>query len=561
MRRRGGWSRWAGVLTLVACTGNNPAAPGSTNPSLPGATGTSASAARTEAVPDRITIKGAIADARTGEALARAVLFYRVLPTEPFAPAFDASGSLDASASSGDLTLPPPVPAVPPGASPPPTRGNAGRLGASAPRRPAPTPVPADTLRKVVADDRGQFELRDVAPGTLQVTCWAPGHEALTVSGSRPTQLQLSLEPLEPGTGLSVRGQVLAGGDRPRPAAGIRITAATRRGELGPELATTDPDGQFTMAGFQEGKTALGALLVDGEEVKAWAFLDEVRVSGSRDKAPASPSLTLRAATHPVFLAGSITSPSKTLVPRQILASLVTPRGEMPILSRVPDPDGFFRFALPALAQGHSYRLVATGLEGQAMTRIARGELGASDQKLELALPRLMPAPELAWEGDEGALRWEAVPGSSAYLVQIETVGDEPHAIWRAHVAGTRVTLPLPADVSLLSRGTTYRLTTTAIQVADRATWDLADLAEAPWVQRVSHEPMTFQLGQPLQASAAPGASGSAPLPPDGIAPPDVRPSMTTTPLPGPRVVKKPAGKGKSKATPAPKPTRKPPRS
>ncbi len=562
MRRPGGWMRWVGVLTLVACTGNNPAAPGATNPNLPGATGTSTGPGKAETVPDRITIKGAVADSRTGEVVPRATLFYRVVPVEPFAPAFEGSGSLEASASTGDLSLAPPLPlpSAPPGASSPPTRGNAGRLGAAAPRRPAPTPVPPDALRKAVADDRGQFELRDVAPGTLQVTCWAPGHEALTVSGSRPTQLQFSLEPLEPGSGITVRGQVLAGGDRPRPAAGIRVTAASRRGELGPELATTDAEGTFSMSGFQEGKTSLGALLVDGEEVKAWGFLDEVRVHGQRDKAPASPSLTLRAATHPVFLAGTVTSPVKTLLPRQVLASLVTPRGEMPILTRVPDPDGFFRFALPALAQGHAYRLVATGLEGQATTRQARGELGASDQKIELALPKPMIAPDLSWEGDEGSLRWEAVPGASAYLVQIETAADESRAVWRAHVVGTRVSLPLPADVPLLSRGISYRLTVTAIQVADRATWELTELSEAPWIQRVSHEPLTFQLGQPLSGNPLAAGEASPSVQPD-LLPPPVKPSVKAVPSAAPRLVK-PAGRGKPKAPvkPSPKPLRKPTR-
>lgn len=531
----------AGTLLIGACSGSNPASPGATNPSMPGATGAGSSAARPEVGGEKVTVKGAVADARTGEGVAKAIVVVQAIATDVLPTAtgsFDASGSM--AAMPGDATASVPTPPPAPAAS-------AGRQGATAPRRPAPAPEDPKRPRKVTVDGQGQFEIKDMAPGTYQITAYAPGYQAITIVGNRPAQLNLALVPHKAGAGHEVSGKVLSAAAKP--AAGAHIVAGVLPGLTIGDSTTSNDDGRFALKDLKTGKTPIAAYLADTGEIKAWALQPDVPVAVGKDKKTPTPELTLRAVTNPVIFSGKVTAPTKELKPRQVAVQLVTDYGEVPLLTRTPDKEGYFRFSLPPLVEGQTYHLIASGASEQGDVVYAhRHKLNASDLKLEVELPTAAKAPNVAAGEDPVAITWDGMEGASVYRLRLETTADEPTTVWEGYSTGTRITLPDHDVIPLLRKSEKYRLTLSAIKVADGTAYELSGVMAEPWAFAANHAPVEFVYGE--GAVAKPTASRSIePLPVATEAP--AKPKPVIKPQTKPQV--KPQAKPAPKATPKPK--------
>lgn len=530
----------AGTLFVSACSGSNPASPGSTNPGMPAATGAT-TAARPEAGSEKLTVKGAIADARTGDAVAKAVVVFQALTTDSM-PSPVATGSATGSATPAPEATPTPAPTATPKA---PT--NAGRQGATAPKRPAPRPDDPKAPKKVSVDDKGQFEIKDVPPGTYMVTAYAPGYQALTIVGNRPAQLNMALTPHKQPAGHEVAGSVKTAAEKP--AEGAHVVAGVVPGLTIGDSTEAKSDGSFVLKDLRMGRTPIAAYVGDAGEIKAWALQSEVPIAVGKDKKTPPPQFVLRAVSNPVILSGKVTSSAKELKPRQVAVQLVTDNGAVPLLTRTPDKEGYFRFSLPALGEGQTYQLIASGADAQGDVVYAhKHKLNASDLKLEIALPKAPPAPKLDVFGDPaGLVAWDAVDDVSVYRLRLETAGDEPQTVWESFSTGTRVALPDPDVIPLLKKGEKYRLTLTAIKVADGTGYDLAGVASEPWAYAASHAPVDFVHGE--QAAQAPDALSASPMTPPAVAP--VAPPVAKPAKPAP--VAKPIVPAKPKATPKPK--------
>ncbi|MBO9540847.1 hypothetical protein J7643_09675 [bacterium] len=538
----------AGTLLVSACSGSNPASPGSTNPGMPAATGANAPA-RPEAGSEKITVKGAIADARTGDAVPKAVVVFQALTSDSL-PSPVATGSASASATPAPELTPSPAPTATPQA---PT--NAGRQGATAPKRPAPKPDDPKAPKKVSVDDKGQFEIKDIPPGTYMVTAYAPGYQALTIVGNRPNQLNLALTPHKQPAGHEVAGSVKTAADKP--AEGAHVVAGVIPGLTIGDSTDVKSDGTFVLKDLRAGRTPVAAFVGDAGEIKAWAVQPEVPIAVGKDKKTPSPQFVLRAVSNPVILSGKVTSTVKELKPRQVSVQLVTDNGAVPLLTRTPDKEGYFRFSLPALAEGQTYQLIASGADGKGDVVYAhKHRLNASDLKLEIGLPKAPPAPKLdMFEESAGLVSWDAVDDVSVYRLRLETSGDEPQTVWESFSTGTRVALPDPDVLPLLKKGEKYRLTLSAIKVADGVGYDLASVTAEPWAFAASHAPVDFVYGQDTVGGVEPKAPEQAPKTPEhGLAPAPVVPPVAkpATPAAKPAAPAKPA-KPKPKATPKPK--------
>ncbi|HEY9900764.1 MAG TPA: hypothetical protein V6D00_16410 [Pantanalinema sp.] len=538
----------AGTLLVSACSGSNPASPGSTNPGIPAATGAT-TASRPEAGSEKVTVKGAIEDARTGDSVPKAVVVIQALTTDSL-PSPVASGSATGSAT--PEPTPSPVPTATPQA---PT--NAGRQGATAPKRPAPKPGDPRAPRKVSVDDKGQFEIKDVAPGTYAVTAYAPGYQALTIVGNRPTQLNMKLTPHKLSAGHEVAGSVKTAAEKP--AEGAHVVAGVIPGLTIGDSTEAKSDGSFVLKDLRAGRTPVAAYLGDAGEIKAWALQAEVPVAIGKDKKTPAPQLVLRAVSNPVILSGKVTSSVKELKPRQVSVQLVTDTGALPLLTRTPDKEGYFRFSLPALGEGQTYQLIASGADAEGdVVYTHKHKLNASDLKLEIALPKAPIAPKLdAFEEPAGLVSWDAVDDVSVYRLRVETAGDEPETVWESFSTGTRVALPDPDVIPLLKKGEKYRLTLTSIKVADGTGYDLAGVSGEPWAFAASHAPVDFVFGeQPAvspRAQAAPGSEAglsTAPVAPPALSPVTpsaAKPGAIAKPQPKPKATPKPKAKGTTK--------------
>jgi hypothetical protein len=513
----------AGSLAVGAC-GSSPTTPGSTNPPLQAPAANPPS--RPEAGSEKITLKGAIASAADGEGIANATLIVQALttdvfPTGPASGSFDASGSLGAS---GSMPPPPPVPVAPSSAPPAPPLASSGRSGATAPIRPAAALDDARKPKTVKVDSHGQFEVKDMEPGTYQITAYAPGYEALTLVGTRPRNLNLALLPHKAPKGYEVAGKVQTAASRP--AIGAHVVAGVIPGLSVGDDTMVSNDGGFSLRDLRKGKTPIAAYLGDPGEIKAWAIQPEVPIAVGKDHRSATPELTLRAVTDPVILSGKVTSPNKDLKPRQVSVRLVTELGEVPLLTAKPDKEGYFRFALPQPGEGQTYHLTASGADADGDIVYAHKlKINASDLKVEIPLPDVPKAPHIALDEQPIAVSWQAADWASVYRLRLETIGDEPVSVWEAYSTATKVTLPDPDVLAVLKKGTKYRLTLTSIKVADGVAYELQEVEAAPWALAASRTPTEFVYGALLPEQATP----SERVIPIAPATPSVHPSPAST--------------------------------
>lgn len=490
-----GSRRWqtaflAGALLLSGCSGNNPASPGSVNPPLGSSTGnTPAESAAATLASEKVTVHGTVADARTGEAIPKAIILLQALPETPRTTAME-----------------PASPSVPP---------TADGEGAT-PSEPQPTPSPKATETdlpkpiKLGVDDKGQFEVKDLLPGQYQITAFAPGYQPVTTIGVRPATLHFELVPVAPKGGHTMTGTVKTAADKPAP--GARVVAGFTPGKTLGDAMTVGEDGKFDFKDLRTGKIPVAAYLADGAEITAWALQREVPVALGKEKVTPSPTLTLRAVTAPLILSGKVTSPSKDLKPRQVHAILVDGDAEIPLITRTPDKDGYFRFSLPPLEEGQSYHLVATGLDEAGNTATAHlHKLTDSDLKLELALPDLPSAPEFHPEDLAFGATWRGSSNASVYRVRVESVGDDAQTVWEGWTNGTLLQMPDPTIIPILTKGKTYRATFSAVKVADGTPYELTAVPSVPWASAASLAPITFKAGDPLAEERSEPAKDKTP--------------------------------------------------
>ena len=484
-----GSRRWqtamlAGALMLTGCSGNNPASPGSVNPPLGApATNTPAESAAARQAAEKVTVHGSVADARTGDAIPKATILLQALPEAP------SSAPLDMATGS----TPPAMGADPASASTP---------QAAATPKPAASPTAAPKPVKLGVDDKGQFEVKDLLPGQYQITAFAPGYQPVTTIGVRPATLHFELAPLAPKGGHAMTGTVKTAADKP--ASGARVVAGFTPGKTLGDAMTVGGDGKFDFKDLRTGKLPIAAYLAEGAEITAWALQREVPVALGKEKLTPSPTLTLRAVTSPLILSGKVTSPSKELKPRQVHALLVDGDAEIPLITRTPDKDGFFRFSLPPLEEGQTYHLVATGLDEVGNTAYSHlHKVADSDLKLELALPELPAKPEFQPEELAFGANWRGSANASVYRLRVESVGDDAQTVWEGWTNGTTLGMPDPATVPILSKGKTYRASFSAVKVAEGTPYELTAVPSVPWASAASLAPITFKAGEPLEAEDA----------------------------------------------------------
>ncbi len=486
-----GSRRWqtamlAGALMLSGCSGNNPATPGSVNPPLgaPANTNTPESAAARQAA-EKVTVHGSVADARTGDAIPKATLLLQALPEAPSSAPLDmATGSTtppaEAAAATGE-------PAAPVASASAPKPKPAAAAGPKAHEKPI----------KLGVDDKGQFEVKDLLPGQYQITAFAPGYQPVTTIGVRPAQLHFELSPLSPKSGHAMTGTVKTAADKP--ASGARVVAGFTPGKTLGDAMTVGGDGKFDFKDLRTGKLPVAAYLTEGAEITAWAIQRDVPVALGKEKVTPSPTLTLRAVTSPLILSGKVTSPTKELKPRQVHALLVEGDAEIPLITRTPDKDGFFRFSLPPLEEGQTYHLVATGLDEAGNTVYSHlHKVGDSDLKLELALPELPAKPEFQPQELAFGAHWRGSANASVYRLRVESVGDDAQTVWEGWTNGTVLAMPDPETLPILSKGKTYRASFSAVKVAEGTPYELTSVPSAPWASAASLAPITFKAGEPL---------------------------------------------------------------
>lgn len=528
-----GSRRWQTAILALAlihtgCSGNNPATPGSVNPPLGAPTTANADATGSRQATDKVTVHGSVADARTGESVPKATILLQGIPEAPAAvPLEMATGSAQTAASGSAVTA----------------------TSSAAAKAPAAPPAPI----KLGVDDKGQFAVKDLLPGQYQITAFAPGYQPMTIIGVRPAQLHFELVPLSPKGGHAMTGQVKTAADKP--ATGARVVAGFTPGKTLGDAMTVGGDGKFDFKDLRSGKLPIAAYLAEGADITAWAIQREVPVALGKEKLTPAPTLTLRAVSSPLILSGKVTSPSKDLKPRQVHALLVDGDSEIPLLTRVPDKDGHFRFSLPSLEENQSYHLIATGLNEKGDTAYAHlHKLADSDLKLELALPDLPASPELQSEELAFGAVWRGASTASVYRLRVESVGDDAQTVWEGWTSGTVLGMPDAKTVPILTQGKTYRASFSAVKVAEGTPYELTAVPSAPWATSASLAPVTFTAGESLEATEATEAPEAAPATGATGQPAEAAPPVKTETKPEakPEAKSQPKPEAKPETKPAP---------
>ncbi len=472
---------------LTGCSGNNPATPGSVNPPLGAAANPTADSAASRQASEKVTVHGSVADARTGDGVPKATILLQALPEAadavPLAVPVESSGSAAAPAEGSS---------VPPSVTDP----------TAAPATASTPPKAASELAKPIklgVDDKGQFEVKDLLPGQYQVTAYAPGYQPITIVGVRPAQLHFELSPLSPKAGHAMTGMVNTAADKP--AAGARVVTGFTPGKTLGDAMTVSADGKFDFKDLRSGKLPIAAYLSEGSDITAWALQREIPVALGKEKLTPSPTLTLRAVSSPLILSGKVTSPTKELKPRQVHAMLVEGDSEIPLITRNPDKDGYFRFSLPPLEEGQFYHLVAMGLDEKGNTAYTHlHQLDDSDLKIELALPDLPAMPQFQPEELAFGASWSGSANASVYRLRVESLGEDAQTVWEGWTSGTVVGMPTFETVPILTKGKKYRASFSAVKVAGGTPYELTSVPRAPWATAASLAPIEFKAGEPMAA-------------------------------------------------------------
>ncbi|MFP5502849.1 MAG: hypothetical protein ACLGIN_10200, partial [Candidatus Sericytochromatia bacterium] len=390
------------------------------------------------------TLSGTVLDALTGEPVAKATLYiegvvstvastpipaasppgpeegggggYQVAqaaPDEESAVVFEEDA---ASPESAATASPDPFASVDPFASPTPTASVAATPAAGAtPASGSPAPQPGQSgaptaastplpAQEVKVDSKGKFELKDLPEGTYSITVWAPGYQAETFQGGLPSELEVKLRPLDMPKAASheLKGVVRQANNQP--ATNVVVEASSMLGQIAGVRSTTDDAGSFVMEQLLPGNYAVAAWTTNTEgEIATFAMVKEVPVAVGSEKRTVSPTLVLRAVTTPLLLAGTVEGtvkeeeakaaaaakkPVDGVRPLSVRAFLRVNEGEIPVGATTVGKDVYFRLRLPALPEGASYHMVATGRSETGQTvYLHRYGVAQSDPKLTLQLP------------------------------------------------------------------------------------------------------------------------------------------------------------------------------
>ncbi|MBM3267635.1 MAG: hypothetical protein FJZ01_08305 [Candidatus Sericytochromatia bacterium] len=518
-------TRWAVLFALAAavgCSSSSPTSPGGVPGNLPPATGAGPTP-KTDAAAEKLTLKGQVVDARTGSALSKAtVVAYRVAELKPDAPpaaAAPTGGATDSATESAAAATPEPAPAR--------------QAERPRPKGSAPPPV------KTTADDKGNFELPNLPPGTYAVTAYQKGYVAVSYVSGRPAsgRLDVALPPQgDEGVGYEIEGKVL-NLSKTKGAEGVMVGAALPPGLFAGTPAVSQSDGAFTLADLPAGKLLLAAwTLGDAGELRTWGIQREVKVAEGKDKKSSSPQITLRAISRQVVLAGKVAAPTKAIKPRQVQVLLATEDGtEVPLLTRTPDKDGHFRFGLPAPEEGTTYHLVASGVDSAGNAVYAHmHKIAGPGHAFDLQLPGLPATPSLYTE-PVPEWTWTAEPDVSAYRVRLETTGDDAKTIWEGWTTGTSIALPQVGGLAL-KHGEGYRFTLSAVRA--QGAFEMTEIAVTPWAAAASLAPKEFVAGQPFKNE------------PVAVAPAPVRAPAARAPAAAPAAAEPAPAKGGARAEP-----------
>ncbi len=511
--------RVAAVLSVIAvvgvtagCASSSPTQPNSVaGANLPGGTNP-AGQVKTNDTADKLTLKGQVTDAQTGKPLSKVTLLVVETVAAPAAPPPPpgpmASGSLPASSSAPASAS---LEALPPG--------------------PSATAAPVQKLDKpieVKANTKGNFAIHDLPPGTYAITAFKRGYEAVTYQGGRPAsgELDLVLVPNGAPTGNEITGKVILLNHKP--AVGVHVAAALPSGLFASPTALTDADGDFTIDGLPSGKLTLAAWET-GEpgEVRAWGYVQDIPVAYGKNRRSGHPQITLRAVTHPIILAGKVTSQAASVKPGQVQVFLETDASaDIPLLSRAPDKDGYYRFSVPAPEANTAYHLVASGIDGHGDAAYAHlHDLAGPSHADDMSLPELPATPSMD-VGAHTTWSWQPLPNVSAYRLRLESTGASATTLWEGWTTGTSITFPDIPGLELL-KGDTYRYSLASINTLGAA--ELSGIALAPWSAASSLAPVEFIAGEkpkPAEVSStSPTLSQEHAAPPEApVAPPGVRP-------------------------------------
>lgn len=523
--------RWAAIIAalsvMVGCSSSSPTSPGTPGQQLPGATGV-APTPKTDTTEEKVSIKGRVLDARTGDGLGKATIV--VYQVEDIGPPAGADTALPAASATDSAT------------------GSPGATADAAPKAAAP-PKPKSAKGKTVApskttaDDKGNFEVKDLPPGTYAITAYQKGYVAVSYVGGRPvSKLNLALPPQgDDSGGYEVNGKVFLLSKKP--AAGVMVGAALPPGLYSGAPAVSDADGGFTLTDLPAGKLLVGAwTLGDAGELRTWGVQKDVKVAEGKDRKSTSPQITLRAVSKSVVLAGKVTSANKSIKPRQVQVLLATDEGaEVALLTRTPDQDGNFRFKVPSPEEGTTYHLVASGVDSGGSASYAHiHKIAGQSYQYDLTLPELPATPSVSTETTP-EWSWAAAPDVSVYRVRLETTGDEGRTLWEGWTTGTSVALPQVQGLSL-KHGESYRFTLSAIKT--QGAFELAEIAATPWSAAASLAPREFVAGEAMKEdaprkradTARDGVGGGAPAPAgrgSGLGAPPARPQAMPPDMPG----------------------------
>ncbi len=511
--------RVAAVLCVVAvvgatvgCASSSPTQPNTVaGANLPGGTNP-AGQVQTNDTADKLTLKGRVTDAQTGAPLSRVTLLVVQTVAAPAAP-------------------PPPTGPLASGSLPASTSAPASVSLQSLPSSPSTPAARAEKLDKpieVKADARGNFAVHDLPPGTYAITAFKPGYEAVTYQGGRPAsgELDLVLVPNGAPSGNEITGKVMLLDHKP--AVGVHVAAALPSGLFASPTALTDADGDFTIDGLPTGKLTLAAWET-GEpgEVRAWGYVRDIPVAYGKNKRSGHPQITLRAVTHPIILAGKVTSQAIGVKPRQVQVFLETDASaDIPLLSRAPDKDGYYRFSVPAPEQATAYHLVASGIDGRGDASYAHlHDLAGPSHADDLVLPALPATPSMIVAAHT-TWTWQPLPNVSAYRLRLESTGASATTLWEGWTTGTSITFPDIPGLELL-KGDTYRYSLAGINTLGAT--ELSGLALAPWSAASSLAPIEFIAGEkpkPAEVSVTgPTLSQEQAAPPEApVALPATRP-------------------------------------
>lgn len=496
--------RVAAVIAVLAaaagCSSSSPTQPTGVSSNLPAAAppGTS----QTADTVDSLTIKGRVTDAQTQMGLGKVTILVRQVqaaaPTLP--PPGLATPSLGATGSATSSFAPPPAAPSP---------------GASSSVQTLKHPI------EVKADKHGDFEVKDLPPGTYSLTAYKPGYEAETFVGGRPAsgQVDLVLVPNGTPTGYELTGKVLLLNHKP--AVGVHVAAALQPGLFASTAAITDANGNFTLDGLPSGDLTLASWETgDAGEIKAWGYAKDVAVAMGKDKRIAHPEITLHAVEHPIILAGKVSSNSSAIKPRQVQVLLETSASaDIPLIARAPDQDGYFRFSVPAPEDTTSYHLLASGTDEHGDVSYAHlHDLAGPSHADDLVLPELPATPSMQVDAHT-TWSWQPLGDVSAYRVRLESTGDNAATLWEGWTTGTSLTFPDIPGLEFL-KGDKYRFSLTAIK-ADGA-FELPEIGLAQWDAAASLAPREFVAGEKIQETAQAPASGPT-LGEEEAAPPDAQ--------------------------------------